>query len=118
LKRTVTLLSLFFCLCVVFLSYRSEASTPVGESSPVQPEMLKAPWEHYATDEDGGGYFYNTSTVKHLKGNHVTVQVRAIYSAKKPNYSQAEFLWEIDCSKKSLRGLTANAKKKMGSQKP
>jgi hypothetical protein len=63
-----------FRLCVVFLSYRSEASTPVGASSPVQPEMLKAPWEHDATDEDGGGYFYNTSTVKRLKGNHITVQ--------------------------------------------
>ncbi len=93
---------------MVFLSYQS------GASSPGKEEVIKERWEHYATDEDDTGYFFNSDTLQHLKGGLVRVWVRAIYSEKNPKYREAKFQWEIDCTKKKMRGLTANAKKKDG----
>ncbi len=37
-----------------------------------------------------------------------------MYSEKNPKYSEAKFQWEINCTKKKMRGLKANAKKKDG----
>jgi hypothetical protein len=114
LKAAAKLCSLFFCLSLVALFCQSEASTPVEASSRIKKVASQEKWEPYALDEDGTGYFYNADTIQHLKGNRVKVWVRAIYSEKNPKYSQAEFQWEVDCAKKSMRGLAANAKKKDG----
>lgn len=110
LRATVKLFSLCICLSLVFLSYQTEASTPAKQESSTEK------WEHYASDEEGAEYFYNPGTLTHVKGNLVKVWVRAIYSEKNQKYSQAELQWEINCTKKSMRGLTAKAKKKDGTQ--
>jgi len=107
-KTAAKLLTAFFCLSFVFLAYQS------GASSPDKQEATKERWEHYASDEDDTGYFYNTDTIRHLKGKLVRVWVRAFYSEKNLKYSEAKFQWEIDCTKKKMRGLKANAKKKDG----
>ena len=114
MKAAAKLLTLFYCLSIVFLFHQADASTPGDASSRVKQETSKDRWEPYASDEEGAGYFYNAGTIQHLKGNRIRVRVRAIYSENNPKYSQAEFQWEIDCTKKSMRGLTANAKKKDG----
>ena len=114
MKAAAKLLTLFYCLSIVFLVHQAGASTSVDASSRIKQEASKDKWEPYELDEEGTAYFYNAGTIQHLKGNLVRVWVRAIYSEKNPNYSQAEFQWEINCAKKSMRGLTANAKKKDG----
>jgi len=108
LKIAAKLLTVLFCLSLVFLAYQSRALSPGKE------EVIKERWEHYATDEDEADYFFNPDTIQHLKGGFVSVWVRAIYSEKNPKYSEAKFLWEINCTKKKMRGLKANAKKKDG----
>jgi surface-adhesin protein E len=114
LKTAVKLLSLFFYLSIVFLSYQAEASTPAEASSPATKKALKENWKYYTSDEDGAGFYYNPETVQHGLENHVKVWVRAIYPEKNLKYTNAEFQWEIDCTKKSLRGLSASARKKDG----
>ena len=114
MKAATKLCSLFFCVSLVALFCLSEASTPVEASSRITKETAKDKWEPYASDEEGAGYFYNAGTIQRLKDNRVKVWVRVIYSGKNPKYSQAEFQWEVDCTNKSMRGLTANAKKKDG----
>jgi surface-adhesin protein E len=116
LKAAAKLLSLFFCLSIILLAHRSGASTQDKASSSVKQEASKEKWEYYASDEDGTDYSYDPHTLKHMKGNRIEVWVRAVYSEQNPKYSQAELQWEIDCSKKSMRGLTVNAKKKDGTQ--
>ncbi len=108
MKTAAKLLTALFCLSIVFFSFQS------GASSPDKQEVAKERWEHYATDEDDTGYFFNSDTIQHEKGGLVRVWVRAIYSEKNPKYSEAKFQWEIDCTKKKMRGLKANAKKKDG----
>ena len=110
MKAAVKLLSLFFCLSLVLLTYQSGASTPAKQ------EASKETWEYYASDEEGTAYSYNPDTLTLGKGNLVKVWVRAVYLEKNPKYSQADLQWEIDCIKKSMRGLTARAKKKDGTQ--
>jgi hypothetical protein len=109
-------MSLLFCLSVVSFSYQSQASTPDKPSSPAKQDASKEKWEYYASDEEGTDYSYNPNTLKHMKGSLVKVWVRAVYSEKNPKYSQAQLQWEIDCAKKSMRGLTAQAKKKDGTR--
>ncbi len=111
MKTAAKLLTAFFCLSLVFLSYQSGASSPGKQEV---TEVTRERWEHYATDEDDTGYFFNSDTIRHAKGGLVRVWVRAIYSEKNPKYSEAKFQWEIDCTKKKMRGLKANAKKKDG----
>jgi hypothetical protein len=113
LKASAKLLSLFFCLSILFLACRSEASTQ-AVSSPGKPEVLNENWQFVASDENGGRYFYNSKALERGKDNHVKLWVRAIYSEKNPKYTQAEFQWEMDCTKKSMRGLSAKASKKDG----
>lgn len=108
MKTAAKLLTVFFCLSLVFLAYQSRAS------SPDKQEVVKERWEHYATDEDDTGYFFSSDTIRHLKDKLVRVWVRAFYSEKNPKYLEAKFQWEIDCTKKKMRGLKANAKKKDG----
>jgi len=108
LKTAAKLLTVFFCLSFIMLAYQSAAS------SPDKKEAVKERWEHYATDEDDTGYFFNSDTIKHLKGKLVRVWVRAFYSEKNLKYREAKFQWEIDCTKKKMRGLKATAKKKDG----
>lgn len=69
-------------------------------------------WEFYARDEDEANFLYNTTNVQHLKGNIVRVWVKAFYAEKHPKYTMAKFQWEVDCTKKALRGITASAVKK------
>jgi hypothetical protein len=108
-KAAAKILTLLFCLSIMFLSYQSEAS-----STPAKKNTAPEKWEYYASDEEGNGYFYDTDNVEHLKGNHVTVWVQTIYPESHPKYSTARFQWELNCSKKKMRGLQAYAKKKDG----
>ena len=116
MKTAAKPVMLFFCLSIVFLSYQSQASSPVQPevSSPVKQEPSKEKWEYYASDEEDTGYFYSPDTLRRLKGNNVRVWVRAIYTEKNQKYSDAKFQWEIDCAKKRLRGISAKAKKRDG----
>jgi hypothetical protein len=88
------------------------------EVSPFKQESTLDKWEFYENDEDGTSYLYNASTVQNLKGGLLRVWVQAIYSEKNPKaaYRDARFLWEIDCSKKRMRGLTAYVTKKEGTK--
>jgi surface-adhesin protein E len=110
LRAVVRLFSLFFCLSLVLLSFQAGASTPVKQ------EASREKWEYYASDEEGTDYSYNPDALTRMEGNHVKVEVRAVYSEKNPKYSRADLQWEIDCTKKSMRGLAAHAKKKDGTQ--
>lgn len=116
MKTAAKLVMLFFCLSIVFLAYQSQASSPVKPevSSPLKQEPSKEKWEYYAADEEDTGFFYSPDTLRRLKGNHVRVWVRAFYAEKNQKYSDAKFLWEIDCETKRLRGISATAKKRDG----
>ncbi len=52
--------------------------------------------------------------MERLQGNLVRVWVKAIYSEKNPKYTEGQFQWEINCAKKTMRGLAATTKKKDG----
>ena len=72
-------------------------------------------WISYATDEDGTDFFYNLEKIQKLPGNIVKVGVKAVYSEKQSRFrGEGEFLWEVDCARKSLRGISASATKKDG----
>jgi hypothetical protein len=71
-------------------------------------------WISYATDEDGIEYFYSPKRIQNLPGNLVRVWVKAVYPEKQSKFQRAELLWEIDCTKKSLRGISAKTTKKDG----
>jgi hypothetical protein len=81
---------------------------------PAKQEASKETWEYYASDEEGTDYSYDPSTIKRLKDGRIRVWVHALYLEKHPKYSEGKSEWEIDCTKKTMRGLTANAKKKDG----
>lgn len=72
-------------------------------------------WISYATDEDNTEYFYNPKKIQNMPGNLVRVWVKAVYPEKKSKYREAELLWEIDCSKNILRGISAKATLRDGS---
>ncbi len=117
MKTAAKLLTLLlFCVSILFLSSQSQASSPAKPeaSSRTKPEASKEKWKYYASDEEDVGYFYNVNDIQYLKGNLVRVWVQAIYSVKNLKYSDAKFQWEIDCTKRRMRGLKANAKKKDG----
>jgi hypothetical protein len=117
LRTTAKLLMLLlFCVSILFLATRSHASSPAKPQvqMPAKQEASKDTWAYYASDEEGTDYSYDPSTIKRLKNDLVRVWVHALYSEKHPKYSEGKTLWEIDCTKKTLRGLTTNTKKKDG----
>lgn len=104
-KKSVLAIALLAVLCVA--AYAVEAP-------PFKQDSTLDKWEFYETDEDGASYLYNASTVEHLKGGLIRVWVQAIYTDKNPKFREGRFLWEVDCSKKRMRGLTAYVTKKDG----
>lgn len=96
---------------LVFMAF---LTAHAGASSPFKPDPSLDKWEFYDTDEDGTSYLYNASTVEHQKGGLVLVWVQAVYTDKNPKFREGRFLWEIDCSKKRMRGRTAYVTKKDG----
>jgi hypothetical protein len=72
-------------------------------------------WISYATDEDGTDFFYSPKKIQKLPGNIVKVGVKAVYSEKQSKFrGEGELIWEVDCTRKSLRGISASATKKDG----
>jgi hypothetical protein len=107
-KAAATLL-VVFCLSIMVLSNQSQASPP-----PAKPDASFDKWEFYATDEENINYAYNASGIEQLKGNVVRVWVQAIYPPSHLKYIGGRFQWEINCSKKKMRGIQAHMKKKDG----
>lgn len=106
--RTVSA-ALFSMFVVLVFCYAAFSSTPAKQ------EAAQDQWEFYAADEDGNRYAYNAANVERLKNNRVKVWVQSVYAEKNPKYKAGRFQWEIDCSKKRIRGLQAYATKKDGS---
>lgn len=88
------------------------AGTGVSWSSAKKTEDER--WISYATDEDGIDYFYNAKKIQHMPGNIVRVWVKAVYPEKQTKYREAELLWEIDCSRNAMRGISVKATLKNG----
>jgi hypothetical protein len=107
LKTVVKILTILSYIVVWIL-------TGPGTSFSSPQKSGEEKWISYATDEDNTEYFYNAKKIQHMPGNSVKVWVKAVYPEKKSKYLEAELLWEIDCSKKSMRGITAKAKLKDG----
>jgi hypothetical protein len=102
-------LVILYCLSIVL------AIHPVAASiTPAKQEVRQDTWTYYATDEDLTAYAYNPSNMELLQDNHVRVWVKALYSEKNQKYTEGQFQWEINCSKKTMRGLAATMKKKDG----
>jgi hypothetical protein len=102
-------LVILYCLSIVLAVHPAAASTTQAKQ-----EVQQDVWLHYATDEDGTDYSFNPAKVQRLQGNLVRVWVNAKYSEKNQKYTEGQFQWEINCSKKTMRGLAATAKKKDG----
>jgi hypothetical protein len=111
-KAAAKLLTLLFCLSIMLITYQSEASSPPANQA--KQDTLPEKWEYYAADEEDTNYFYDAGNIDHLKNNYVRVWVQALYSEKNLKYTFGRFQWELDCSKKKMRGLQANVKKKDG----
>jgi hypothetical protein len=101
-------LMILYCLSIVLAVHPSAASTPAAQ------EVKQDAWVHYATDEDGTDYAFNPANVERLKGNLVRVWVKALYSEKNQKYTEGQFQWEINCTKRTMRGVAATTKKKDG----
>ena len=89
----------------------------VAETETAFSSLQKADdkWISYATDEDGTDFFFNLAKIQKLSGNIVKVWVKAVYSEKQSKFrGEAKFLWEVDCNRRSLRGISVNAIKKDG----
>lgn len=72
-------------------------------------------WVSYATDEEGTDLFFDPGKIQMLPGNTVKVWVKAAYSDKHSKFrGEGKFVWEVDCVKKSWRGISANTTKKDG----
>lgn len=72
-------------------------------------------WISYATDEDGSDFFYNAEKIQKLPGKIVKVWVKAVYSEKQTKFrGEGSLVWEVDCTRKSWRGISAKATKKDG----
>jgi hypothetical protein len=108
-KAAANLFIMVFCLSIMVFSNQSQAS-PSQAKQGASPAAEK--WEYYATDEEETEYFYNVNNIEHLKNTLVRVWVQAIYTEKNQKYTMGRFQWEIDCSKKRMRGLQAFALKK------
>jgi hypothetical protein len=102
-------LVILYCLSIVLAVHPAAAST-----TPATQEVRQDAWLYYATDEDGTDYSFNPAKVERLEGNLVRVWVNAKYSENNQKYKEGQFQWEINCSKKTMRGLAATTKKKDG----
>jgi hypothetical protein len=101
-------LVILYCLSILFVVHPAAATTPAAQ------EVQQEAWIYYATDEDETAYAYNPTSVERLESNLVKVWVKALYTEKNKKYSEGQFRWEIDCTKKTMRGLAATVKKKDG----
>jgi hypothetical protein len=90
-----------YCLSIVLAVHPAAASTPTTQ------EVRQDAWIYYATDDDGAAYAFNPTNVERLQGNLVRVWVKALYTEKNKKYTEGQFQWEIDCAKKTMRGLAA-----------
>ncbi|MFZ5998380.1 MAG: surface-adhesin E family protein [Nitrospirota bacterium] len=79
-----------------------------------KPADTKHVWKSFGSDEEGNSYSYDPGTVQRTADKTIKVWVKAEYSEKKSGLEEAQLLWEIDCSKKKFRGITAYTKKKDG----
>ena len=102
-------LVILYCLSIVLAVHPAAAST-----TPATQEVQQDAWIYYATDEDDTAYAFNPTNVERLQGNLVKVWVKALYTEKNKKYTEGQFQWEIDCTKKTMRGLAATVKKKDG----
>jgi len=102
-------LVILYCLSIVLAVHPAAAST-----TPASKEVRQDAWVYYATDDDGAEYAFNPTNVERLQGNLVRVWVKALYTEKNKKYSEGQFQWEIDCAKKTIRGLAATVKKRDG----
>jgi hypothetical protein len=104
--------SLVFCyvFSIILVVHPAAASTTTPAAQQVQQDA----WIYYATDEDDTAYAYNPTNMERLNDNLVKVWVKALYSEKNQKYTEGQFQWEINCAKKTMRGLSATAKKKDG----
>ncbi|MBI4683749.1 MAG: hypothetical protein HY755_00940 [Nitrospirae bacterium] len=93
---------LFMLAALVFLSSNSSLAL----KTPSENEK----WDDYAVDEEGNAYFYNSKNVQHMTKNIVRVWIKKFYSQQKSKVEEAKLLWEIDCSKKTMRGIQAHMK--------
>lgn len=100
-----------YSLTLVFTVHPATASTPAAQDT---QKNMQGTWIYYATDEDGADYALNPAKVERLQGNLVRVWVKAVYPEKNPKYTEGQFQWEIDCAKKTIRGITATTIKKDG----
>jgi len=107
MKKTVKIL-VFLSFVILWVV----AGPGTAFSSPQKADGKK--WISYAIDEEGIEYFYSPKSVLTMPFNVVRVLVKTVYSEKQSKYREAELLWEIDCSKKSLRGISAKAILKNG----
>jgi len=107
--KVVKSLVIFYCLSIVLAVHSAAAST-----TPAKQEVRQDAWIYYATDEDDTAYAFNPTNVERLQGNLVKVWVKALYAEKNKKYSEGQFQWEMDCAKKTMRGLAATIKKKDG----
>ena len=89
------------------------AAVTAEVSSSVQ-EVADEKWIPYATDEDGTDFFYNPKNIQRKSGSIVSVWVKAVYPENQSKFREAKLLWEIDCTKKSLRGISAKAVRRDG----
>jgi hypothetical protein len=101
-------LMILCCVSIVLAVHPSAASTPAAQ------DVQQDAWVYYATDEDGTAYAFNPSKVERLKGDLVKVRVKALYSEKNQKYTEGQFQWEINCTKRTMRGVAATTKKKDG----
>jgi hypothetical protein len=108
-KNAVKSLMFLYWLSIVLAVHPAAAST-----TPSTQEVQQDAWVYYATDEDDTAYAFNPANVERLKGNLVRVWVKALYSEKNQKYIEGQFQWEINCAKKTMRGLAATTKKKDG----
>jgi hypothetical protein len=102
-------LVILYCLSIVLAVHPAAAST-----TPASKEVRQDAWVYYATDDDGAEYAFNPTNVEHLQGDLARVWVKALYTEKNRKYSEGQFQWEINCAKKTMRGLAATVKKRDG----
>jgi len=106
---TLKSMMILYCLSIVLAFHPAAAST-----TPATNEVQQDAWIYYATDEDNAAYAYNPTNMEHMQGNLVKVWVKVLYSEKNQKYKEGQFQWEINCAKKTMRGLSATTKKKDG----
>lgn len=109
-KTAVNFITLFFLLSIVFVVKPAVGTTPPKQEATSAQES----WLYYASDENDAAYAFNPTNIERLKDNHVKVWVKVLYPETNPKYKEGQFRWELNCAKKTMRGLTATATNKDG----